>query len=333
LDMCAAPGSKTAQMMEALNHHSTVTTGLLIANDADLKRCHMLVHQTGRMPSVGLGVTNNDASRIPTFKLTVPATGTTEKPRTTALLFDRILADVPCTGDGTMRKNLDIWKTWTPGNGAALHPLQLRILLRAMQLLKPGGRMVYSTCSFNPTENEAVVAAALNSEPGMFKIVPQPADKVLPGLMRRSGLTKWKIYSQDEQGELVFHPSRIHHFGYVAGVREKRKQRGIEDAFFLQDDVVEELRACQAAVEGDEEKKKEYDAGYAVGLAGSGKITGRDKVLAETLWAPENVASLGLEHGYVRSSRPMRTSILTSRSRTVSDCCRTTRIPAVSMFA
>ncbi|KAJ9113207.1 hypothetical protein QFC22_006046 [Naganishia vaughanmartiniae] len=297
LDMCAAPGSKTAQMMEALNHHSTVTTGLLIANDADLKRCHMLVHQTGRMPSVGLGVTNNDASRIPTFKLTVPATGATDKPRTTALMFDRILADVPCTGDGTMRKNLDIWKTWTPGNGAALHPLQLRILLRAMQLLKPGGRMVYSTCSFNPTENEAVVAAALNSEPGVFKIVPQPADKVLPGLKRRSGLTKWKIYSQDEQGELVFHPSRIHHFGYVAGVREKRKERGIEDVFFLQEDVVEELRACQAAVEGDEEKKKEYDAGYAVGLAGSGKITGRDKVLAESLWAPENVASLGLEHG------------------------------------
>jgi 16S rRNA C967 or C1407 C5-methylase (RsmB/RsmF family) len=50
--------------MEALNPHTTPSTGLLIANDADAKRCHMLVHQTGRMPSIGLGVTCNDASKL-----------------------------------------------------------------------------------------------------------------------------------------------------------------------------------------------------------------------------------------------------------------------------
>ncbi|KAJ9107995.1 hypothetical protein QFC20_003681 [Naganishia adeliensis] len=293
LDMCAAPGSKTAQMMEALNHHSTVTTGLLIANDADLKRCHMLVHQTGRMPSVGLGVTNNDASKIPTFKIS------TADGKTTHLAYDRILADVPCTGDGTLRKNLDIWKSWTPGNGSSLHPLQLRILLRAMQLLKPGGRMVYSTCSFNPTENEAVVAAALNSEiaAGEFKIVPQPETDVLPGLKRRRGLTQWKIYSQDDQGALVYHPSQTHHFGYIAGVREKRKQLGIEDEGFFQDDLEEAMRACLTRTEGDEAQRAVFEQGRAMGLEGSGKITGRDKVLAESLWAPENVQSLGLEHG------------------------------------
>jgi 16S rRNA C967 or C1407 C5-methylase (RsmB/RsmF family) len=297
LDMCAAPGSKTAQMMEALNHHATVTTGLLIANDADLKRCHMLVHQTGRMPSVGLGVTNNDASKIPTFKIT-PADG--GKP--TALLYDRILADVPCTGDGTLRKNLDIWKSWTPGNGASLHPLQLRILLRAMQLLKPGGRMVYSTCSFNPTENEAVVAAALKSDiaQGEFRIVPQPEGRVLPGLKRRRGLTQWRIYSQDEAGALVHHPSQTHHFGYLTGVREKRAALGITgDEYFLQDDVEEALRACVARLEADDAAREVFDEGKALGLAGSGKITGRDKVLAASLWAPENAASLGLEHGCV----------------------------------
>lgn len=295
LDMCAAPGSKTAQMMEALNHHSTVTTGLLIANDSDLKRCHMLVHQTGRMPSVGLGVTNNDASRIPTFKLS------TADGKTSALSYDRILADVPCTGDGTMRKNLDIWKTWSPGNGSSLHPLQLRILLRAMQLLKPGGRMVYSTCSFNPTENEAVVAAALNTEPkGEFRIVPQ-GESVLPGLKRRRGLTQWKIHSQDDKGALIYHPSQIHHFGYIAGVRERRKQVGIEDAEFFADDLEEALRNCLTRVEseGHEAEREDYERGRAVGLSGSGRITGRDKVLAETLWAPENAKELGLEHGCV----------------------------------
>ena len=73
-------------------------------------------------------------------------------------MFDRILCDVPCSGDGTIRKAPDIWRRWTPGNGNGLHPLQLRIALHACQMLKVGGRLVYSTCTFNPVEDEAVVA-------------------------------------------------------------------------------------------------------------------------------------------------------------------------------
>lgn len=75
-----------------------------------------------------------------------------------SILFDRILCDVPCSGDGTIRKAPDIWRRWTPGNGNGLHPLQLRIALHACQMLKVGGRLVYSTCTFNPVEDEAVVA-------------------------------------------------------------------------------------------------------------------------------------------------------------------------------
>ena len=74
------------------------------------------------------------------------------------ILFDRILCDVPCSGDGTIRKAPDIWRRWTPGNGNGLHPLQLRIALHACQMLRVGGRLVYSTCTFNPIEDEAVVA-------------------------------------------------------------------------------------------------------------------------------------------------------------------------------
>lgn len=70
LDLCAAPGSKTAQIIEALNPHHTESTGMLIANDADYKRTHMLVHQTGRMPSKGLVVTNFDASELLMFNQT-----------------------------------------------------------------------------------------------------------------------------------------------------------------------------------------------------------------------------------------------------------------------
>lgn len=75
-----------------------------------------------------------------------------------AYKFDRVLCDVPCSGDGTLRKAPDIWRRWTANNGNGLHALQLRIALHSAHMLRVGGRMVYSTCTFNPVEDEAVVA-------------------------------------------------------------------------------------------------------------------------------------------------------------------------------
>ncbi|GAA5923591.1 hypothetical protein JCM1841_001293 [Sporobolomyces salmonicolor] len=217
LDMCAAPGSKSVQILEALHGppvegegegKAMTPQGLLIANDADAKRCHLLVHQSlHRVPGTGMMVTNHDATQLPSLRL---PRGTPNALKFTAddekrvaklakgefeksyepMLFDRILADVPCSGDGTLRKNLGIWGDWTVGNGIGLHSLQLRILLRGIQLLKPGGRLVYSTCSMNPMENEAVVSAALSQCPDMA-ILPVPSD--LPGLIRRPGLTTWRV--------------------------------------------------------------------------------------------------------------------------------------------
>ncbi|CAE6462938.1 unnamed protein product [Rhizoctonia solani] len=183
IDMCAAPGSKTAQLLEALHANDTaveasIPSGLLIANDTDNKRAHMLVHQSSRLPSPVLMVTNLDASIYP--RIQTP---------TGKMLFDRILCDVPCSGDGTMRKNFGIWKSWTVMNGNGLHALQLRILVRAMNLLKPGGRLVYSTCSMNPVENEAVIAAALKKFPN-FELVDVSSS--LPELKRRPGLPTWR---------------------------------------------------------------------------------------------------------------------------------------------
>ncbi|KAJ6454578.1 cytosine-5--methyltransferase [Mycena sanguinolenta] len=190
MDMCAAPGSKTAQLLEALHAQDTLTStsipsGLLLANDSDHKRTHLLIHQSARLPSPALMVTNLDASIYPQLKL--PSAANPNKLET--LLFDRILCDVPCSGDGTMRKNLGIWKTWQPMDGNGLHGLQLRILQRAMKMLTPRGRIVYSTCSLNPVENEAVVACALRNNPD-FRLV-DVSDK-LPALHRRPGLTSWR---------------------------------------------------------------------------------------------------------------------------------------------
>ncbi|GLB39259.1 putative class I-like SAM-binding methyltransferase superfamily, RsmB NOP family protein [Lyophyllum shimeji] len=193
MDMCAAPGSKTAQLLEALHAQDSVTatsipSGLLIANDTDHKRTHLLIHQTARLPSPALMVTNLDASIYPVMKIDA-LPGPNGERRTEQLLFDRILCDVPCSGDGTLRKNMGIWKSWQPMDGNGLHGLQVRILQRAMKLLKPDGRIVYSTCSLNPVENEAVLAEALKSNSD-FHLVD--VSSKLPSLIRRPGLTSWR---------------------------------------------------------------------------------------------------------------------------------------------
>ncbi|XP_064398499.1 RNA cytosine-C(5)-methyltransferase NSUN2-like isoform X2 [Halichondria panicea] len=192
LDMCAAPGSKTAQLIEALHaedsQESTIPAGVVIANDADNKRCYMLIHQAKRLNSPCFIVTNHDASVFPMFYYH------DEEDVRHPLFYDRVLCDVPCSGDGTLRKNPIIWREWNPSVGLSLHKLQLRILTRGLELLAPGGRLVYSTCSLNPVENEAVIATMLSLCKGFVQLVD--CTECLPGLKRIPGLTSWKIMSK-----------------------------------------------------------------------------------------------------------------------------------------
>ena len=170
LDMCAAPGSKTTQILEKMSGE-----GLVIGNDVDWKRANLLAHQVNRMCSPSALITNFDAFYYPGY-----ADG-----------FDRVLCDVPCTADGTLRKTPDIWTSWTPAEGVALHPRQLQILKRGLQLLKDGGVLVYSTCSLNPIENEAVVAAALRDNAGDIELVDFAAE--FPSMLAREGLQTWQV--------------------------------------------------------------------------------------------------------------------------------------------
>jgi len=197
LDMCAAPGSKTGQLIEALHQdESTLPTGLLVANDADNSRCYMLTHQAKRLQSPAFLITNHDASIMP--NIYVPDPDSTEPGKNKVMKFDRILCDVPCTGDGTMRKNPDIWTKWNPSNGANLHGIQFRILKRGIELLEVGGRIVYSTCSLNPTEDEAVIARMLKETAGTMELV-HVADS-LPGLKHAKGVSSWVL--ADRKGNI-----------------------------------------------------------------------------------------------------------------------------------
>ncbi|CAK4066714.1 unnamed protein product [Aphanomyces euteiches] len=189
LDMCAAPGSKTSQLLESLHDDESKTgelpTGLIVANDIDIKRAYMLTHQTKRVGSPALVITCHEAQKFPLLSSSDNKQG----------FFDRILCDAPCSGDGTMRKNPMIWQKWHVRNGLSLHPLQLSIVKHGASLLKVGGRMCYSTCSFNPVENEAVVAELLRWSNGSLRLID--VSNVLPKLKRRAGLTSWKVYDHD----------------------------------------------------------------------------------------------------------------------------------------
>jgi len=192
LDMCAAPGSKTTQLIEAVHDlpNGEMPSGIVVANDSDNARCYMLTHQVKRLQSPCIVITNHDASCMP--NMYVPDE---EKPgKNKALKFDRILCDVPCTGDGTLRKNADIWPKWNPINSVNLHGIQYRIAKRGLEMLAVGGRMVYSTCSFNPIEDEAVLCRLLQETQDSVRIL-DIKDK-LPGLKYSPGLTKWKCASK-----------------------------------------------------------------------------------------------------------------------------------------
>ena len=242
LDLCAAPGSKSAQLIEMVHGGEEArmrkvlrdvkreegrepspdgddikeemkeeeiggdwsddgrTTGLLIANDADYKRAHMLIHQMKRLNSPNLIVTNHDATMYPSIKLPSDPVHDGGVSKGKYLKFDRILADVPCSGDGTCRKNQNIWKDWNPGNALGLFNTQVRILVRALQMLKVGGRVVYSTCSMNPVENEAVVTSAIDRCGGLTKVNIVDCSDELPQLKRVSGMKTWKV--MDKQGTI-----------------------------------------------------------------------------------------------------------------------------------
>ncbi|PVD20659.1 hypothetical protein C0Q70_18817 [Pomacea canaliculata] len=194
LDMCASPGSKTAQLIEYLHKdESSVPEGFVVANDRDNKRCYLMVHQVKRLSSPCCMIVNHDAAFFPKLQSTLDS----EKPQ--ALLFDRVLADVPCSGDGTIRKNIDVWKKWTPNTGYGLHGLQSKILKRGLELLEVGGRLVYSTCSMHPAEDEAVVAEILRQSQGSVEMVDVSAS--LPGLKYAPGLSKWRLMTK--KGEWI----------------------------------------------------------------------------------------------------------------------------------
>jgi len=196
LDMCASPGSKTSQLLEVINeslgNSDEKGEGLVIANDCDTDRAYMLVHQCRRINSPLLLVTTHKGQEYPTvLPESMSSPIPSSKLERSNGIFDRVLCDVPCSGDGTLRKTPNIWGKWGIGSACSLYPLQIMIAQRGLRLVKYGGLMVYSTCSMSPYEDEAVIAEILRTNKGSVELVD--AREFVPQFKARPGLSHWAV--------------------------------------------------------------------------------------------------------------------------------------------
>jgi 16S rRNA (cytosine967-C5)-methyltransferase len=150
LDFCAAPGGKLT-MIAQVTHND----GRLIAQDLTAARIELIKENCAR-----LGVTSVEC-RVSSVGGLPPSSHATLH---SSLPFDRILLDAPCSNTGVMRRRVDLRWRIRPEEIERLQALQLQLLAQAAPLLKPGGRLVYSTCSLEPEENEQVIKSFLDAQ-------------------------------------------------------------------------------------------------------------------------------------------------------------------------
>lgn len=160
LDLCAAPGGKSTQLAAAMNG-----AGLLVSNEIHPKRARILARNLERMGASNALVLNEDPRRLE---------------RRFAGFFDRILVDAPCSGEGMFRKEQDAVEDWSQEIVEMCAHRQQEILRSAAKMLRPGGRLVYSTCTFSPEENEGTISQFLHEHPD-FSIEPVSASWFSPG--------------------------------------------------------------------------------------------------------------------------------------------------------
>jgi len=188
LDLCAAPGGKSTELGAKLAHE-----GLLVTNDISNSRAQALLKNIELF-----GIDNACVLSEAPYKMVsiFPE------------FFDKVLIDAPCSGEGMFRKDTAVMKAWTPNSNAEYSKLQREILEQAIAMLKPGGLLMYSTCTFSPMENEASVEFVLSHFPQMHTVAIEGYEgfcSAYPGAYDASEEAEYKncvrIWPQHMRGE------------------------------------------------------------------------------------------------------------------------------------
>ena len=161
LDLCAAPGGKSTQIASHLKK------GYLVSNEIDAKRAQILLSNMERMGVKNMAVTNTSVDKLAKIFNNC---------------FDKILVDAPCSGEGMFHKEPDLIKSWIEKDDTFYPPIQKNILNAAVSMLKPGGSIVYSTCTFSIHENEEVIQAVLDQHPDLHLMPIEKAEGMKPGI-------------------------------------------------------------------------------------------------------------------------------------------------------
>lgn len=196
LDLCAAPGGKSTQIAADMKGR-----GILICNEIHPARAKILSENIERMGIVNAIVVNHSpdvlAEHFPGY-------------------FDRILVDAPCSGEGMFRKNEEACREWSPENVHMCAERQDEILDQAAGMLRGGGRLVYSTCTFAPEENEGSVSRFLKRHPE-FSIVPVARKEGMS-----SGCPEWiREPAQGIENTVRLWPHKLKGEGHFLAVLQK----------------------------------------------------------------------------------------------------------------
>ncbi|RDV82998.1 RsmB/NOP family class I SAM-dependent RNA methyltransferase [Ammonifex thiophilus] len=145
LDLCAAPGGKATHLAARMQN-----CGVLVANDPNPRRVTVLARNLERMGVTCAVVLQEEPARLA---------------QRFAGLFDRVLVDAPCSGEATLAFDPEARRRWSPRTVCKMAALQSHILQHAARLIRPGGLLLYATCTFAPEENEEVIASFLRTHP------------------------------------------------------------------------------------------------------------------------------------------------------------------------
>jgi NOL1/NOP2/sun family putative RNA methylase len=198
LDMCASPGGKTSHLAQLMNN-----SGLIIANELYPDRHIPLAHTISRLGVMNSILTNYQAQEFPLRQR-----------------FDYVLADVPCSGEGRVKIASNELRTIKHSGtvNQKLFALQKKIIIRGFDLLDEKGEMLYSTCTYNPDENESVVQYLIQNRDAKLLAIDT-------GFHHEPGLTKWRDNFYDRQMERAarFYPHQINSVGFFMA-RISRRQ-------------------------------------------------------------------------------------------------------------
>ena len=279
-DLCAAPGGKSTQIAGRLKGE-----GLLLCNEIEPKRAKILSRNIERMGIGNALVTNEHPARLA---------------QRFEGFFDRVLVDAPCSGEGMFRKEEAAVTDWSIQTVQMCADRQRQILDSAAAMVRPGGRLVYSTCTFAPEENEQTVATFLESHP---EFSPEEVD------------APW--FAKGENGSFRLWPHKLKGEGHFAAVL---RRRGNEDS-------------PELFVKADKPPKEWVEFANQLGIC---LKSGRPVMFGQSLyWAPEDMPDIGglkvlrpgLELGIVKKGRFEPAHAL---ALWLGDCTNTASFPADS---